>query len=83
MGDVIGAAPSQATRNVLADAAQIEAYNTAQILGHLPDERGARGPVEIVFQECPPVRATSSGGQCPGYTPPAYAFFSQHCASCL
>ena len=47
MGDVIGAAPSQAARNVLADAAQIEAYNTAQLLGHLPGERGALGPMQI------------------------------------
>jgi hypothetical protein len=37
LGPVIGVAPSQAARNVLADAAQIRAYNTAQFLGHHPE----------------------------------------------
>jgi conjugative relaxase-like TrwC/TraI family protein len=42
-GDVIGLAPSQAARNVLAFAAGIPAYNTAQWLGNTPDARGVRG----------------------------------------
>ena len=41
-GDVIGLAPSQAARNVLADAAEVTAYNTAQFLGHTPERRNAR-----------------------------------------
>jgi hypothetical protein len=48
MGDVVGTAPSQAARNVLADAAQIPAYNTARFLGHHPDKgRGALGAMAI------------------------------------
>ena len=47
-GDVIGLAPSQAARNVLAAAAGILAYNTAQFLGHHPERgRGANGAMNI------------------------------------
>jgi hypothetical protein len=45
-GPVIGITPSQSARNTLA-AGVAESYNTAQFLGHLPGQRGARGPVEI------------------------------------
>ncbi|WP_300610587.1 AAA family ATPase, partial [Trebonia sp.] len=45
-GPVIGIAPSQSARNTLA-AGVPESYNTAQFLGHLPGQRGARGPLEI------------------------------------
>ena len=40
----IGITPSQSARNTLA-AGVAESYNTAQFLGHLPAQRGARGPV--------------------------------------
>ncbi|HEX3922112.1 MAG TPA: MobF family relaxase [Streptosporangiaceae bacterium] len=47
-GPVVGLAPSQAARNVLAGAAQIEAYNTAKFLGHHETKgRGFYGPREI------------------------------------
>ena len=47
-GEVIGLAPSQAARNVLAAAAGIRAYNTAQFLGHHPERgRGANGAMNI------------------------------------
>ena len=42
MGPVIGVTVSQAARNVLAEAAQIDAYNIAQMLGHT--EGGTRDP---------------------------------------
>jgi hypothetical protein len=45
-GPVIGITPSQSARNTLA-ARVPESYNTAQFLGHLPSQRGARGPHEI------------------------------------
>jgi hypothetical protein len=45
-GPVIGITPSQSARNTLA-AKVPESYNTAQFLGHLPGERGARGPINI------------------------------------
>ena len=45
-GPVIGIAPSQSARNTLA-AGVAESYNTAQFLGHLPGQRGARGPHNI------------------------------------
>lgn len=45
-GPVVGVTPSQAARNTLA-AFVPESYNSAQFLGHLPGERGARGPVEL------------------------------------
>ena len=46
VGRVIGITPSQASRNTLA-AGVPQSYNTAQFLGHLPGQRGGRGPVEI------------------------------------
>jgi AAA domain-containing protein len=45
-GRVIGVTPSQSSRNTLA-AGVAECYNTAQFLGHLPGQRGARGAVEL------------------------------------
>jgi conjugative relaxase-like TrwC/TraI family protein len=45
-GPVIGITPSQSARNTLA-AKVPESYNTAQFLGHLPGQRGARGPISI------------------------------------
>jgi conjugative relaxase-like TrwC/TraI family protein len=44
LGRVIGVTPSQSARNTLA-AGVAESYNSAQFLGHLPGQRGARGPV--------------------------------------
>ena len=44
LGRVIGITPSQSARNTLA-AKVPESYNTAQFLGHLPGQRGARGPI--------------------------------------
>jgi AAA domain/TrwC relaxase len=46
-GPVVGLAPSQGARNVLAGAAGVRAYNTAQFLGHTPGQRNARGPVAL------------------------------------
>jgi hypothetical protein len=46
LGQVIGITASQAARNTLA-AGVPESYNAAQFLGHLPGQRGARGPVPI------------------------------------
>jgi conjugative relaxase-like TrwC/TraI family protein len=46
LGRVIGITPSQSARNTLA-AGIPESYNTAQFLGHLPGQRGARGPLAI------------------------------------
>jgi hypothetical protein len=43
LGRVIGITPSQSARNTLA-AGVPECYNAAQFLGHLPGQRGARGP---------------------------------------
>ena len=43
---VVGITPSQSARNTLA-AGVTESYNTAQFLGHLPGQRGARGPLAI------------------------------------
>jgi hypothetical protein len=45
LGRVIGVTASQSARNTLA-AGVAESYNSAQFLGHLPGQRGARGPVE-------------------------------------
>jgi hypothetical protein len=45
-GQVVGIAPSTSARNTLSRGIA-ESYNTAQFLGHLPDERGARGAVAI------------------------------------
>jgi hypothetical protein len=44
LGRVIGVTASQSARNTLA-AGVAESYNSAQFLGHLPGQRGARGPV--------------------------------------
>jgi AAA domain len=41
LGRVVGITPSQSARNTLA-AGVPESYNTAQFLGHLPGQRGAR-----------------------------------------
>jgi hypothetical protein len=46
LGPVIGITPSQSARNTLAAGVPVS-YNTAQFLGHLPGQRGARGPVAI------------------------------------
>ena len=46
LGQVIGITPSQSARNTLA-AGVPESYNSAQFLGHLPGQRGARGPVRL------------------------------------
>jgi hypothetical protein len=46
LGPVIGITPSQSARNTLA-AGIGESYNTAQFLGHLPGQRGARGAIAI------------------------------------
>ena len=43
---VIGITPSQSARNTLA-AGVTQSYNAAQFLGHLPGQRGARGPLDI------------------------------------
>jgi AAA domain/TrwC relaxase len=43
---VVGITPSQSARNTLATGVA-ESYNTAQFLGHLPGQRGARGPLDI------------------------------------
>jgi ATP-dependent exoDNAse (exonuclease V) alpha subunit len=47
LGRVIGITPSQSARNTLAAAGVPVSYNTAQFLGHLPGQRGARGPVTL------------------------------------
>jgi hypothetical protein len=46
LGPVIGITASQSARNTLA-AGVTESYNSAQFLGHLPGQRGARGPHPI------------------------------------
>jgi AAA domain len=46
LGRVIGITPSQSARNTLA-AGVPKSYNTAQFLGHLPGQRGARGPIQL------------------------------------
>jgi hypothetical protein len=46
LGPVIGITPSQSARNTLA-AGIADSYNTAQFLGHLPGQRGARGPLAV------------------------------------
>ena len=47
MGPVIGVTVSQAARNVLAEAAQIDAYNLAQMLGHTQEARGILGAIPL------------------------------------
>src|SRR5262245_45792308 len=46
LGPALGITPSQASRNTLA-AGVADSYNSAQFLGHLPGQRGARGPVGV------------------------------------
>jgi len=46
LGRVIGITPSQSARNTLATGVPVS-YNTAQFLGHLPGQRGARGPIKL------------------------------------
>jgi AAA domain/TrwC relaxase len=46
LGRVIGITPSQSARNTLAEGVPVS-YNSAQFLGHLPGQRGARGPVRL------------------------------------
>jgi AAA domain len=46
LGRVIGITPSQSARNTLA-AGVPASYNTAQFLGHLPGQRGARGSIPL------------------------------------
>ena len=46
LGPVIGITASQSARNTLAAGVPVS-YNTAQFLGHLPGQRGARGPFPI------------------------------------
>jgi ATP-dependent exoDNAse (exonuclease V) alpha subunit len=46
LGRVIGITPSQSARNTLAAGVPVS-FNTAQFLGHLPGERGARGPIRL------------------------------------
>jgi AAA domain/TrwC relaxase len=46
LGRAVGVTPSQSARNTLA-AGMAECYNSAQFLGHLPGQRGARGAVEL------------------------------------
>ena len=46
LGRVVGITPSQSARNTLAGGVP-ESYNSAQFLGHLPGQRGARGPVPL------------------------------------
>jgi hypothetical protein len=45
-GRVVGITPSQSARNTLA-AGIAESYNSAQFLGDLPGQPGARGPVRL------------------------------------
>jgi hypothetical protein len=46
LGRVVGITPSQSARNTLA-AGVPACYNAAQFLGHLPGQRGARGPIQL------------------------------------
>jgi hypothetical protein len=46
LGNVVGVTGSQSARNTLAAAGVPVSYNSAQFLGHLPGQRGARGPAE-------------------------------------
>ena len=46
LGPVVGITAAQSARNTLA-AGVPESYNTAQFLGHLPGQRGARGPIQL------------------------------------
>jgi AAA domain len=46
LGRVLGITPSQSARNTLAAGVPVS-YNCAQFLGHLPGQRGARGPIQL------------------------------------
>ena len=46
LGPVIGITASQSARNTLAAGVPVS-YNSAQFLGHLPGQRGARSPVPV------------------------------------
>jgi len=46
LGRVIGITPSQSARNTLAAGVPVS-YNTAQFLGHLPGQRGARDSIRL------------------------------------
>jgi hypothetical protein len=46
LGRMVGITPSQSARNTLA-AGVPQCYNAAQFLGHLPGQRGARGPIPL------------------------------------
>jgi hypothetical protein len=46
VGPVVGITASQSARNTLAAGVPVS-FNSAQFLGHLPGQRGARGPVLI------------------------------------
>jgi conjugative relaxase-like TrwC/TraI family protein len=46
LGPVIGITAAQSARNTLAAGVPVS-YNSAQFLGHLPGQRGARGPVPV------------------------------------
>jgi len=58
LGRVIGITPSQSARNTLA-AGVPESYNTAQFLGHLPGQRGARGAVQLRAGDLIPIDEAS------------------------
>ena len=46
LGPVVGITASQSARNTLAAGVPVS-FNSAQFLGHLPGQRGARGPLPI------------------------------------
>ena len=58
LGRVIGITPSQSARNTLAAGVPVS-YNTAQFLGHLPGQRGARGPIQLQPGDLIPVDEAS------------------------
>ena len=58
LGRVIGITPSQSARNTLA-AGFPESYNTAQFLGHLPGQRGFRGPIPLQAGDLIPIDEAS------------------------
>ena len=61
MGPVIGVTVSQAARNVLAEAAQIDAYNLAQMLGHTQEARGILGAIPLRARHAGPAGRGHSG----------------------
>ena len=68
LGRVIGVTPSQSARNTLA-AGVAESYNSAQILGHLPGQRGARSPVPAGMGR--PLLLVDEASMMPRYRRPA------------